>query len=157
MDPSSSESRIDELTDDRDVLEAQRDHYRERCDELEAELRKARKQLNRRLKMEDLDTSDLTIFQGESLERMREWKRCIDFVIDEKEDAEEMGMTGGSKKIGKKPETVLPFSQVGLSGFLTKNHRLTQKYTEYPDMKPKKKAPEPPATTNLKPDDTTSS
>jgi hypothetical protein len=157
MDPSNGENRIDELIDERGVLEAQRDHYRERCDELEAELRRAREQLNRGLKMKDLDTSDPTVFQGESLQRMREWKRCVEFVIDEKEDAEELGKTGASTKIGTKPETVLPFSQVGLSGFLTKNHRLTQKYTEYPDMKPKRKAADNATTTSPKPNDTKSS
>lgn len=48
--------KIGELTDERDVYEAQRDHYRGRCDEVMKELQDTRQQINDKFKISDYDT-----------------------------------------------------------------------------------------------------
>ncbi len=127
------------------MLSAQRDHFSTRCSELESQLQAAQAQLSAKFTLKDLATNDTSIFESETLERLREWKKCLDFVIGEKEDAERREIERGNGKRegeGKKVKETgaeLPFSQLGLSGFLTSNHRLTQKHTEYPDPKPKMK------------------
>lgn len=142
---SSKETRksfvedVAQLQEEYDTVEAQRDHYRQRCEELEQELNEMRVRLTNKVKMSDLDVNNPSIFYGESLERLRGWQKCIAFCIEESEAEERMESlstcVSGKGALGQ--ETLLPFSPLGLSGNLTRNHRLTQKYTEYPEPKAK--------------------
>jgi hypothetical protein len=126
-----------------------------RIAELEQQLSLIRSQ---KVSVGSLDTNDPSVFEEESLERLKEWKCNIEYCIDQAEDREEearlinrkknneQDMAFGRNAIGKVEqqkkktvidESVLPFSQLGLSGYLNRNHRLTQKYTEYPEPRPK--------------------
>ncbi|PSS27653.1 hypothetical protein M430DRAFT_55135 [Amorphotheca resinae ATCC 22711] len=144
---------IEQLTDERDVLEAQRDHYRDRCEELTTELNECKQQLQGKFQTSKCAT-DPSIFDNESLERLQEWQKCLNYCIEEK--IERMKLEGkeispeadGEKqRIGdqsrcssnkQRYEMELPFSPSNLSGFLTKNHKLTQGRTQYPEPRPKK-------------------
>jgi len=135
-------TKMTELEEECETLKAQRDHYRERCEELEKELTEMERKLAAKFKMTDLNTDNTAIFDGESLTRLKEWQNCVEFCIGELEESE---AAKGSKKQGgnvnksvENPEAILPFSQLGLSGYLTNNHKLTQKYTEYPEPSAKK-------------------
>jgi len=153
----AASQKISEPTDERDVLEAQRDHYSARCDELTTELGLARQQLNEKFKISDCSPNDSSLFDSESVERLREWQKCLAFCIEERLEKEER--TTKSSKLQDREgegegelrvqepglsrreeglEAVLPFSPRNLTGFLTKNHQLTQKYTEYPEPKQRK-------------------
>jgi hypothetical protein len=153
----AASQKISELTDERNVLEAQRDHYSARCDELTTELGLAREQLNEKFKISDCSSNDSSLFDSESVERLREWQKCLAFCIEERlekeerttkssklEDREREGegelkvQEPGLSRRGEGLKTVLPFSPGNLTGFLTKNHQLTQKYTEYPEPKQRK-------------------
>jgi hypothetical protein len=151
MDPN-----IEQLTDERDVLEAQRDHYRDRCNELSNEINECKKLLQGKLQTSQCDI-DPSIFSDESLERLREWQKCLSFCIEE--EIERMNLEGkglsdgdeeeqskgeknlkGEMKVNRSRgrfETELPFSPSNLTGFLTKNHKLTQSRTQYPEPRPK--------------------
>jgi len=147
----------EKLLEERDVLEAQRDHYRERCDELEKEIKECKQQLSSKFKTTNCSI-DSSIFEDECLERLVEWKKCLNFCIEEKIESMKLkgklsqevsgekqsaGENGGiaievgvkGKKGGYGAE--LPFSPNNLTGFLTRNHRLTQGRTEYPEPKSK--------------------
>lgn len=135
-----------------------------RIAELEQQLLLARSE---RLSINRLDSNDPSVFENESLQRLKEWKRNIEYCIDQAEDREEearllkkkMGederektlgqkKTGGMEQQKKRTETdesMLPFSHLGLSGYLNRNHRLTQKYTDYPEPRPKGEKKEPKA------------
>lgn len=76
----------------------------------------------------------------------------MDFMIEEAEEKEleDEGKNEGegAKKKGEeqngrriKFQGELPFSPMNLTGFLTKNHRLTQGKTEYPEPKPRQRKP----------------
>jgi len=152
----AASQKISELTDERNVLEAQRDHYSARCDELTTELGLARQQLNEKFKMSDCSTNDSSLFDSESVERLQEWQKYLAFCIEERLEKEELTTTSkledregegegelrvqelGLSRRGEGLKTVLPFSPGNLTGFLTKNHQLTQKYTEYPESKQRK-------------------
>ena len=59
----------------------------------------------------------------------------------EKEDDEgkrEDGGKAGDERREKGLETGLPFSPSNLTGFLTRNHRLTQGRTQYPEPRAKR-------------------
>jgi hypothetical protein len=152
MDPN-----IEQLTDERDTYEAQRDHYRDLSASLQTQLTTCQNQLSSKFQTSQCNI-DPEIFNGESLERLREWRKCLDFVIEEVE--EKMGLEGmvvGGKEGrkaegegegkedqvwkgeggGRRFETELPFSPSNLTGFLTKNHKLTQGRTKYPEPRPK--------------------
>jgi len=148
MDPN-----IEQLTDERDTYEAQRDHYREHCSDLQTQLSACQSQLQSKFQTSQCDI-DPSIFCGESLERLREWRKCLEFVIEEKEekvrveekrerriedgDGEEgKGKGKDGKGKGRGFETGLPFSPSDLTGFLTRNHQLTQGRTQYPEPRPK--------------------
>ena len=151
MDPN-----IEQLIDERDTYEAQRDHYREHSLSLESQLAACQSQLQSKFQTSQCDI-DPSIFHGESLERLREWRKCLIFVIEEAEemvrieekrngkekDEEGEGKGEEGKGMGKKGgkgrgfQTELPFSPSNLAGFLTKNHQLTQGRTEYPEPRPK--------------------
>jgi uncharacterized protein YhaN len=68
----AASQKISELTDERNVLEAQRDNYSARCDELTTELGLAREQLNEKFKISDCSPNDSSLFDSESVERLRE-------------------------------------------------------------------------------------
>ncbi len=76
------------------------------------------------------------------MERLREWRRILEWVIEEerkeeeKEGKREREKEEGKWK-GKRQGTELPFSPSNLTGFLTKNHQLTQGRTQYPKPRPK--------------------
>jgi hypothetical protein len=148
---------IEQLIDERDTYEAQRDHYRDHGSDLQAQLTACQNQLQGKFQTLQCNV-DPSIFNGESLERLRQWRECLDFVIEEveervrledKEKEKERGVDGGEgqrerreevgrvKGRGKGFETELPFSPSNLAGFLTKNHQLTQARTQYPEPRPK--------------------
>jgi uncharacterized protein with gpF-like domain len=147
MDPN-----IEQLTDERDTHEAQRDHYRDLSASLQTHLTTCQNQLSSKFQTSKCNI-DPEIFNGESLERLREWRKCLDFVIEEVEgkmrekgnemcgENEEGRDDGddreGEGKKGKVKELELPFSPSNLTGFLTKNHKLTQGRTKYPEPRPK--------------------
>jgi len=132
-----------------------------RITELEQQLLLARSE---KPSISGLDTNNPSVFEKESLLRLKEWKRNIEYCIDQAEDREEEARllskktsndereeTFSQRKIGeleeqskrsKVDESVLPFSQLGLSGYLNRNHRLTQKYTEYPKPRSKREKKE---------------
>lgn len=155
-------AKLAAITDECNTLTAQRDHYRARCDELAKELESAQKQLNSSVNLSQFSTNNTSLFDTESIQRLQEWQECIKFCIEEREGRLEGTNPKGSRledtsikgREGEKDEekdrkgdnlrsrgknmgAVLPFSQVNLAGFLTKNHRLTQRYTEYPEPKQK--------------------
>jgi hypothetical protein len=148
-----TDPNIEQLTDERDVLEAQRDHYRDRCIELANELNECKKLLQEKFQTSQCNI-DPSIFSNESLERLWEWQKCLDFCIEEeiqrmkleeKVSADEGGdreasREGSSRNYGARRgfETELPFSPSNLTGFLTKNHKLTQGRTQYPEPRSKK-------------------
>ncbi|KAE9378928.1 hypothetical protein N431DRAFT_433940 [Stipitochalara longipes BDJ] len=151
MDPN-----IEQLTDERDTYEAQRDHYRDHCSSLQSQLAACQNQLQGKFQTSQCNI-DPSIFNDESLERLREWRQCLDFVIEEVEEKmkmeekseevsakweEERGEEEKGEKKQKKGktrgfETELPFSPSNLADFLTKNHQLTQGRTQYPEPRPK--------------------
>jgi hypothetical protein len=52
---------------------------------------------------------------------MREWQKCLEFCIKEADEHEEENVKNERQTTGKhdgRPEPVLPFSSLGLSGFL---------------------------------------
>jgi hypothetical protein len=146
MDPN-----IEQLIDERDIYEAQRDYYRDHCSKLQTQIAACQNQLQSKFQTSQCNP-DPVIFDGESLERLREWRKCLDFVIEEMEekvwlvvegkevdDEVEKDMEAGKEGKGKGRafETELPFSASNLAGFLTKNHQLTQGRTPYPEPRPK--------------------
>jgi hypothetical protein len=138
------EAKLSEAEDDHEVLEAQRDHYRNRCDELILALSETQRQLASKLKMSEYAV-DPSLFGGESLERLMEWQVCLACCVEEKLEGEvekgeatKEGEKEGKGKSGKGLETILPFSPGNLAGFLTRNHQLTQKHTKYPEVQTKK-------------------
>jgi hypothetical protein len=107
----------------------------------------------------DCSPNDSSLFDSENVERLWEWQKCLAFCIEERlekeerttksselEDLEREGegelwvQEPGLNRRGEGLKTVLPFSPGNLTGFLTKNHQLTQKYTEYPE--PKQREPQ---------------
>lgn len=152
----ASKKKIEELTDERDVFEAQRDHYRDRCDELMNEIKETRQQLNDKFKISEYNT-DPSIFNFESLERLQDWQKCLAYCIEEKQEKIETKKSEGESALAEGEEleedrreelksnhgrqhyeTELPFSPGNLAGFLTRNHQLTQAHTRYPEPRPKK-------------------
>jgi hypothetical protein len=142
MDP-----KIEQLTDERDTYEAQRDHYRNLSTSLQSQISLLQSQLSSKFQTSHC-AIDPCIFGGESLERLREWRKCLDWLIEERlekegrEDDEGKKEDGGKAKEerrgrGKGIETELPFSPSNLTGFLTKNHQLTQGRTQYPEPRAK--------------------
>jgi hypothetical protein len=153
MDPN-----IEQLTDERDTYEAQRDHYRDHCSDLQTQLTACQKQLESKFQTAQFNI-DPSIFKGESLARLREWKECLDFAIGEVEEQQNGKVVDGERESkgdgdgnegteeeGKKVEgrrkrkafeTELPFSPSNLTWFLTRNHQLTQGRTQYPEARPK--------------------
>jgi hypothetical protein len=140
MDPT-----IANLTDERDTYLAQRDHYLSHCTTLQSQLDAAESQLRSKFQTSQCKV-DAEIFEGESLERLKEWRRVLEWVIEEEERKEEgkegkegkresEGEEGKGK--GRRHGTELPFSSSNLTGFLTKNHQLTQGRTQYPEPRPK--------------------
>jgi hypothetical protein len=149
---------IEQLTDERDTYEAQRDYYRDHCSDLQTQLTACQKLLDSKFQTAQCNI-DPSIFNGESLVRLREWRECLDFAIGEVEEqqngkvvdgereskgdedgnegTEEEGKKGEGKRSGKAFETELPFSPSNLAGFLTRNHQLTQGRTQYLEARPK--------------------
>ena len=79
------------------------------------------------------------------MERLREWRGCLDWLIEERVKNEEEGkmeegriMREERREKGKGMEAELPFSPSNLTGFLTRNHQLTQGRTEYPEPRAKR-------------------
>jgi len=79
------------------------------------------------------------------LERLRGWRECLDGLIEERVKNEEEGkmeegriMREERREKGKGMEAELPFSPSNLTGFLTRNHQLTQGRTEYPEPRAKR-------------------
>lgn len=146
MDPN-----IEQLTDERDVLEAQRDHYRDLSEELKTQVSERDKLLLGKL-LTSLCEVDPSLFEGESLERLLKWRACLELCIDQEierlkvggkksQDGDGEGESKGEEskvnggRIGL--ETELPLGHSNLVGFLTENHKLTQGRTQYPEPRPK--------------------
>jgi len=146
MDPN-----IEQLTDERDVLEAQRDHYLEYCEELKTQVSERDKLLLGKL-LTSLCEVDPSLFEGESLERLMKWKECVELCIkheikrlkvegkkplDGDREGEGKGEESEVNDGGREFETKLPLGHSNLVGLLTKNHKLTQGRTQYPEPRPK--------------------
>lgn len=136
-----SKSKIEQLADERDTYEAQRDHYRDLSTTLQSQLSNMHSQVLPKFQTAHCAV-DPCIFEGESLERLREWRTCLDWLIEERVETEgkqdlEKAEKERSEK-GKGMETELPFSPSNLTGFLTRNHQLTQGRTQYPEPRAKR-------------------
>ena len=134
MDPKSN---ISQRTDERNTNSVQRNHYLDLSTTLQSQLSS---------KLQTVQCAvDPCIFEGESLARLRAWRGCLDSLIEERvKNEEEWKMEEGRiireerREKGKGMETELPFSPSNLTGFLTKNHQLTQRRTEYPEPRAKR-------------------
>jgi hypothetical protein len=139
-----SKSKIEQLTDERDTYEAQRDHYLDLSTSLQYQLTYLNSQVSSKFQTSQC-VVDRCIFDGESLERLREWRKCLDWLIEEREREDDEGKREDGGKAGEKRrekgkgmETELPFSPSNLTGFLTRNHQLTQGRTQYPEPRAKR-------------------
>jgi hypothetical protein len=132
--------KIKQLAEERDVLEAQQDHYRDRCDDLTSEINEYKEKLKGKFRTSECSI-DPSIFNNESQERLQEWQKCLNYCIEEKIDREKLeGKKIEPEAAGEKQsircqsrsnsgqqrhETELPFIPSNLAGFLTNNHKLT--------------------------------
>jgi hypothetical protein len=135
---------MSQRTDERDTNSAQRNHYLDLSSTLQSQLTHLHTQLSSKFQTAQC-AIDPCIFEGESLERLRGWRECLDGLIEERVKNEEEGkmeegriMREERREKGKGMEAELPFSPSNLTGFLTRNHQLTQGRTEYPEPRAKR-------------------
>jgi hypothetical protein len=141
MDPKSN---ISQRTAEYNTNSAQRNHDLDLSTTQQSQLIHLHSQLSSKFQTSHCAV-DPCIFEGESLERLREWRRCLDWLIEERVKNEDEGKMEEGRIIreerrekGKGLETELPFSPSNLTGFLTRNHKLTQGRTEYPEPRTKR-------------------
>lgn len=148
-------SQIDEINTLHSALseaEARSSHFSNYCTELRQENEVLCTQVTTQFNTCNRLVHPL-LFKGEPLDRLKEWMECLKVCIEEKEEeergrsrkrAERRGGGGeegacGERVCGECAETEMEMrlpgggKGTGLSGFLTRNHQLTQKYTKYPE------------------------
>jgi hypothetical protein len=141
MDPKSN---ISQRPDERNTNSAQGDHYLDLSSTLQSQLSHTHTQLSSKFQTAQC-AIDPCIFEGESLAQLRGWRECLDWLIEERVKNEEEGkmeegriMREERREKGKGMEAELPFSPSNLTGFLTRNHQLTQGRTGYPEPRAKR-------------------